>query len=178
MKYLLYLLISGFALWIGSEILEIIQGGYSPAVYYMTAAYHILAGFGIWSLHLLQAGKKNNVSLTATILISLTYFALAYFPIQVMQSGLSVSAFIAANPIYKIPGLISLAGFVLFGLAIIKTRYFPAWTGVAIILCTIIYGIAMAKQLQLVVNINNIILSIVIIYIGVLGIGNRNNLQQ
>ena len=174
MKYLIYLLIGGFTLWAGSEILELIQGGYSPAVYYMTAAYHLLAGFGIWGLHLLQAGKKNSLSTVGTLLISITYFALAYFPIQVMHSGLSVSAFIAANPIYKIPGLISLVGFILFGLSMIRTKYFPRWTGVIFIVGTIIYAVAMTMKFQLIVNVNNIVLSTTIIYMGIFGLSNSS----
>ena len=43
MKYLLHAAILGFSFWIGSELLEIIQGGYSPTVYYLTAVYHLLA---------------------------------------------------------------------------------------------------------------------------------------
>lgn len=171
MKYLVYLLIVGFVFWIGSEVLEIIQSGYSPAVYYMTAVYHILAGIGIWSLHLLQAPKKNTLSLVGALMISASYFALAYFPIQVMHSGLSVSAFISATPIYKIPGLISLVGFILFGMSIIRTKYYPTWTGLIIIAGTIVYAVAIAMKLQLMVNINNIILSIAIIYMGIFGLG-------
>ena len=64
----------------------------------MTSVYHILAGFGIWGLHLSQSRSKNKLSLVGTVLISITYFALAYFPIQVMNSGLTVSDYITQNP--------------------------------------------------------------------------------
>lgn len=175
MKFLVFIAILGFAFWIGSEIIEIVEAGYNSAVYYMTSAYHILAGFGIWGLHLLQSRLRNNLSLTGTALISITYFALAYFPIQVMYSGLSVSEFIMANPIYKIPGFISLIGFIIFGIAVIRTKYFPTWAGVIIILGTIIYAIAMAAKLQIIVNINNIILSMTIIYMSILGLGRLKN---
>lgn len=170
MKYLLYTAILAFTLWLGSELIEIIQDGYTSTVFYMTSAYHILAGFGIWGIHQLQSKKKNFLSSTGVLLISSTYFALAYFPIQVMNSGLSVSEFIGINPIYKIPGLINLVGFIVFGTAVIRTKYFPAWTGIFIILGTLIYAIAIALKFPIVVNINNMILSITIIYMCIFGL--------
>ena len=164
MKYLIYIAILGFVTWIVSELIEIVEGGYNSTVYYLTSVYHIFAGFGIWGLHLLQSQKKNTISLISVVLISLTYFSLGYFPIQVMNAGLSISEFIIQNPLYKIPGIISLIGFVLFGYAIIRTKYFPNWTGLVLIFGTIIYAISMALEFQIVVNINNIILSGTIIY--------------
>lgn len=171
MKYLIYIVILAFLIWIASEVIEMIIGGYNPTVFFLTSAYHILAGSGIWAVHRLQAQKKNTLSAIGTAMISITYFALAYFPIQVMHSGLSVSDFIAATPVYKIPGLVSLVGFIILGISILKTKYFPPWTGFVIILGTIIYALAMSRQLQLVVNINNVIISSAIIYMAIFGYG-------
>jgi len=170
MIYLIYIAILGFTVWIVSEIMEIIKGRHDSTVYYMTSAYHILAGVGIWGLHLLQSNSANKLSLIGTLFISITYFALAYFPIQVMNSRVSVSEFIETHPIYKVFGIASLIGFIIFGIAIIRIGHFPAWTGVLIILGTIIYALAMAKKIQIVVNINNIIISATIFYMCIFGL--------
>lgn len=175
MKFFIFTAIIGFTCWIGSEVLEIIFQGYNSTVYYLTTSYHILAGIGIWGLHYLQFQPENRLSYISTLLISITYFALAYFPIQVMNSGISVSEFLELHPVYKIPGLISLVGFILFGLSILKAGYFPKWAGVIIILGTLIYAIAMVLKLQIVVNINNCILSLSIIYLCIFGLRKLQN---
>lgn len=175
MKTLLYTLITGFILWIGSEILEIIEGGYTPAVYYMTAGYHVLSGFGIWSLHLLQTPKKNQLSFISAGLISATYFALSYFPIQVLNSGMSVNEFLAHAPLYKFAGGLSLLGFILFGISVIRTKYFPIWTGIVLIAGTLVYAIAMINQFSLVVNLNNILLSVTVLYMCSSGLRNKTS---
>ena len=53
--------------WLISEIIEIIEGGHNSTVYYMTSVYHILAGFAIWGLHLLQSHLVINLSLIGTV---------------------------------------------------------------------------------------------------------------
>jgi hypothetical protein len=98
MKYLLYAAILGFTLWIISEIMELTEG-YVSAGYYLTAIFHVIAGFTIWGLHLLQSKRKNTLSLIGVALISVAYFSIAYLPIQVMHSGLSVSGYVVETPI-------------------------------------------------------------------------------
>lgn len=169
MKYLIIAAILGYTCWIGSEVIEIAQGGYNATVYYLTAAFHLLAGIGIWGLHFLQSRKQNTLSAVGTVMISLTYLALTYLPIQVMHSGLSGLEFAAANPVYKIPGMINVFGLIVFGIAVIRTKFFPAWTGVIIILGSITFAVAMTQGLQIIANINNIILATTIIYMCMLG---------
>ena len=170
MNYFIYIAILGFTFWIVSEILEILEGGHNSTVYYLTSAYHILAGIGIWGLHTLQSPIALNLSFIGTICISITYFALAYFPLQVMRSKVSVSEFLQAHPIYKVPGMISLLGFILFGIAVIRIGFFPVWTGVIIILGTIIFAVAMVKQKHLIVNTTNIFIAANIIYMCIFGL--------
>ncbi len=169
MKYLIYAAILGYSCWIGSEVAEIAHGGYNATVYYLTAAFHLFAGLGIWGLHFLQNRPRNTLSAVGTVMISLSYFALTYLPIQVMHSGLSNVAFVEANPVYKIPAMINVVGMIVFGIAVIRAKCFPAWTGLIIILGIIIFVAAMTQGLHLVANINNILLSSTIIYMCILG---------
>lgn len=169
MKYLIYAAILGYSCWIGSELVEIVGGGYNPTVYYLTAAFHFFAGVGIWGLHFLQNRPKNILSTTGTAMISLSYLALTYLPIQVIHSGLSNLDFIEANPIYKIPAVINVVGMIVFGIAVIRAKFFPAWSGVVIILGILIFVVSMTSGFQIVANINNIILSMTIIYMCILG---------
>jgi hypothetical protein len=183
MKYLVYVFILGSTLWIISEIIEL-QGGYNSSVYYLTAAFHILAGFGIWGLHLLQSKKKNIISLVGSAIISISYLSLGYFPIQVMNSGLSVSGFFAHNPVYNISGFAFLIGHIIFGIAVLRTKYFPNWTGLMVMLgATITTGIytyeiltvSVPMSLQMVLNINDIIFAATMIYMCFFGLKRNNN---
>lgn len=111
----------------------------------------------------------NQWELLGTVMISLSYLALVYLPIQVMQSGLSGTAFVEVNPMYMIPGFINVVGLILFGIAVISAKFFPAWTGAIIMSGSIIFIVAMTNGFQVVANINNITLSMTLIYMCVLG---------
>jgi len=169
-KNLLYIALAGFVLWIISELLEIFHGGHTPDVYYVTSVHHIFACLGIWGLHMAQARKKEMLSFGTTLLISIGYFAIIYFPIQVMNSGLGVGEFITANPFYKIPFRMIMVGYILFGIAVIKIKYYPAWTGVLMLLGAILYSTAMALKLETMINIDTIIMSLNIIYMSYFGL--------
>lgn len=168
-KYLLFAAILGYLCWMVSEVVEIIHGGFNSTVYYLTAAFHLFAGIGIWGLHFVQNQSKKTLSATGTVMISLSYLALVHLPIQVMHSGLSGTAFVEANPMYIIPGFINVFGLILFGIAVIRAKFFPAWTGAIIIIGSIIFFVAMTNGFQIVANINNITLSMTLIYMCLLG---------
>jgi hypothetical protein len=183
MKYLVYAAILGLTLWIISEIIELLVG-YNSTGYYLTAAFHILGGFGIWGLHLLQSKEKNIISLVGATLISISYFSIVYFPIQVMNSGLSVSEFIEQNPVYKIPLFAYVIGHIIFGIAVLRTKYFPNWTGLILILGAIILlgiytyeilTVSIPYKLQIVLNINNILFAATMIYMCFFGLKKNNN---
>lgn len=170
-KYLLFAAVLGYLCWMVSEVIEIMHGGFNSTVYYLTASFHLFAGIGIWGLHFVQNRSNNTLSATGTAMISLSYLALVYLPIQVLHSGLSGAAFVEENPLYMIPALINVLGMILFGFAVIKAKFFPTWTGVIIMLGSIIFIVAMTNEFQIVANINNITLSMTLIYICFLGYG-------
>ena len=166
MKYLIYSAILGFGFWMGSEILEIIQGGYSPAVYYMTAIYHFFAGFGIWGLYKKQTPTQNTFNKVSAAIASISYIALTFFPIEVMNSGLSMAAFMQMNPGYKLLGGIWFVGMFLFGVSVIKTGYFPKWSGLVMLLGILIFATGNQFGFPMrMINVSNIAFSLTVIYI-------------
>ena len=162
--------ILGYFCWIVSEVVEMIHGGFNSTGYYLTAAFHLFSGIGIWGLHFVQNYPKKTLSAIATLMISLSYLSLVHLPIQVLHSGLSGTDFIEENPLYLIPGVINVFGLILFGIAVIRAKFFPTWTGTIIILGSIIFFVAMTNGFQIVANINNITLSITLIYMCILGV--------
>ncbi len=168
-KYLLFAAVLGYLCWMVSEVVEIIHGGFNSTFYYLTAAFHLFAGIGIWGLHFVQNRSNNTLSATGTVMISFSYLTLVYLPIQVLHSGLSGAAFVEANPMYMIPAFMNVFGLILFGIAVIRAKFFPAWTGAIIMLGSIIFIVAMTNGFQIVANINNITLSMTLIYMCLLG---------
>lgn len=157
-----------------SEAVEIVHGGFNALVYYLTASFHLFSGIGIWGLHHVQNRSKNTLSAIGTVMVSLSYLTIVYLPIQVMNSGLSGSEFVEANPLFMIPAFVNVFGLILFGAAVIRTKFFPAWTGVIVMLGSIIFIVAMTNGLQIVANINNITLSMTLIYMCLLGYRHLN----
>jgi len=168
MKLLLYAAILGFSCWITSEVFEIIQGGYSPVVYYLTSAYHFFAGIGIWGLYKRQNINRNTFNTVSAAIASIAYISFTLFPIQVMNSGLPILEFLNINPLYKVISFIWFIGMVLFSISVIRTSFFPKWTGNVMLVGTIIFtAIPILGWPVLLVNINNIIFAATVIYISV-----------
>ncbi|MCO6509878.1 MAG: hypothetical protein J5I65_03725 [Aridibacter famidurans] len=178
MKILLSAAILGFLCWAISEVLEIVQRGYSPSVYYLTAAYHVLAGIGVWGIYKAQTAGKNLFNLVATAIASIAYLSFSAFPLQVMWSGLSMAEFVAANPIYKLAGLVWFTGMILFSISVIRTGYFPGWAGVVMVIGTVVFTLTpIFSWPMLIVNITNIIFAATVVYIGFLGLQARTPIK-
>jgi hypothetical protein len=170
MKYLLYAGILGFSFWMISEVIEIVNG-YNPTVYYLTSGYHFLAGIGIWGLYKVQPNSKNSLGKIGAVITLIAYLGLTYFPIAVMNSGLNFSEFLEANPLYKIPGGFWFSGMILFGISLIRTKHFPLWTAIVFIIGTIIFtATPMLGWPIILVNCTNIVLSLTVIYMSILGL--------
>jgi hypothetical protein len=168
-KYLLFAAVVGYLSWMVSEVVEIVHGGPNATGYYLTAVFHLFSGIGIWGLHLVQNRSKNTLSAVGTVMVSLSYLSIVYLPIQVMNSGLSGADFVDANPMYMIPAFVNVIGLIVFGSAVIRTKFFPAWTGAIVIFGSIIFIVAMTNGFQLVANVNNITLSATVMYMCMLG---------
>ncbi|QQS40904.1 MAG: hypothetical protein IPM63_16285 [Acidobacteriota bacterium] len=171
MKILLFAAILGYGCWLVSEVFEIVQRGYSPEVYYLTAAYHVLAGIGVWGIYKAQTAGKNLFNLAATAIASIAYLSFAIFPLQVMWSGLSMAEFVAANPAYKLAGLVWFVGMILFSVSVTRTGYFPRWTGVIMVIGTVVFtATPIFGWPMLLVNFTNIFFAGTVVYTGFLGL--------
>lgn len=173
MRLLLWAGILGFSFWILSELLEIYLRGYNPTVYYLTAAYHVFAGFGIWGLHKAQSGQgRNTLSLVGAAIAFIAYVGVIYFPIAVLNSGLSIAEFLDANPLYAIPGVLWFVGMLLFGISLLTTRHFPTWSGSVFVLGTIIFtATPLLNGPALLANVTNIIFAGTVISLCLMSLG-------
>ena len=171
MRYLLYAVIFGFACWMVSDIIELVQVGRGPSVYYLTAAYHVFAGVGLWGLYKAQTSGRNVFNFVSTALASLTYLALTLFPLQVLWSGLSMVEYMDAHPLYKLLGLVWFIGILLFSITVIRSGYFPKWAGIVMVIGFAIFATGGPLAVPMIlININTVILSAVVIYLGFFGL--------
>jgi len=171
LKYLLIIAIAGFSCWLLSEVLEIVQGGYSTSVYYLTSAYHLLAGIGIWGLCLLQPRENYKWLAVGAALASVFYILLTPFPLQLLSSGLNAREFVDANPIYKLVALGWFSGMIIFSVSTLKTGYFPRWASLIMVVGTIVFTVSpILEWPSLLVNANNIIFAGAVLYNCVFGL--------
>jgi len=178
-KLFLYAAIFGFTCWMISEVFEIVHGGYSPTVYYLTSVYHFFAGVGIWGLYKRQTLNKNTFNTVSTAITSIAYIGLTLFPVDVMNSGLSIIDFVNSNPIYKVGGFIWFIGMIMFSISVIRTTFFPKWTGIVMLIGTIIFMVTpLLGWPVLLVNINNIIFAATVIYISFNNLKTPNKIRH
>ena len=136
MKKLLYAAILGALLWILSEILELTSlQGLTPWSLWMTSIWHPVLALGFWGLHKSQSPNKNILSLIGVILLILSFIGFAPVSLIILHSEVNTfSEFLKQNPMFQIFGLFSVLGYLLFGIAMIRTKYFPGWMGYALII--------------------------------------------
>lgn len=174
MKYLLFAGILGFSCWMISEFIEIFSG-YNATVYYLTAAYHFFAAFGIWGLYRVQKQEGNSLGKIGAVISAVAYLGLVYFPIAVMHSGLHFPAFLEANPAYKFLGGFWFLGMMMFGISLLRTKYFAVWTAVVFIVGTLLFTATPLLGLPtMLVNFTNIVFAMTVIYLCVFGLNQLN----
>lgn len=145
MKNLLYAAILGASLWIISEFLEMgSDKGSTPLSLWMTSIWHPILALGFWGLHKSQSPGKNTLSLIGVVLLIISFLVFAPVSIMILNSPVnSFSEFMEEHPFFQLFGLASVAGYILFGIAMIRTRYFPGWMGYCII-AAFLLGMAQA----------------------------------
>ena len=164
MRYFLYIASMGYLSWIGSEVAELLATGYTPLVFVLTAVYHLLVGIGIWGLHAAQMHNANKLSAAGAALILLSFLALVYFPIGAMQAGLTPQGYAFVNPFFQIVGMINIAGFILFGVAMYRAGVFPKWAGPVIAIGNILFGALLATGGGRLLNFVSIGLALIILW--------------
>ena len=166
MKYLLYAVLAGAGCWIVSEIGEITGGGFSAVSLAITLGAFLLLAIGIWGLHRSQPSGKNMLSLSGAVLTSLAFAIFALVSIQLMMSESTTED--AEAPLFMVGALAMVVGVILFGISVIKTKYYPAWTGLGLIVLALIsLTVGVLSLPVLIQNISNLILACILIYMGV-----------
>lgn len=168
MKISLQVLIAAGAVWIVSELLELIMGGRTLAVLWITALFHLLMVGGIWGAYRGQAGPRSRVSLVAAAMASVGYLILIYPPLAVSQSAtLTIGEYIRGSPFFTIGANLAVFGVIAFGIAVWRTRAYPTWIAIALIACPAVFtAVMLSEGPGLLAIAANIIQSIALIGMG------------
>ncbi|MBI1734863.1 MAG: hypothetical protein HYR51_06795 [Candidatus Rokubacteria bacterium] len=133
-------------LYLASEAMELVAGGFSSTQLLSTYVAFALVPFVVLGLHSLQHAGADWTSL-----VGATAYGLAY----VFYAGTAMYALAAKTTdyaalvhelggLYVLHGALMVAGGLLFGTAVIRSRVFPWWTGLALLVGT---GLALVLNL-------------------------------
>lgn len=151
--------------------------GSTPLSLWITTIWHPILALGFWGLHKSQSPNKNILSLIGVTLLTLSFIGFTPVSLMILNSPVNnFSDFLQQNPLFQIFGVFSLAGNILFSVAVIRTKYFPNWIGYALIITIMVNVIqTFGKYPELLQHIAFIGLSIVIIFMSVFGLKNAKN---
>jgi hypothetical protein len=167
-RALAHVLVAAGAVWLLSEILEVVAGGRTAATLWLTALFHLLLAIGIWGAYLAQPGARSPLSRLGVAAASVGYLVLILPPILVAQSAsLDLPAFMSAHAWASLAALLAVLGTVAFGVAILRGRSYPGWIGALLVACPLALAIGMAAGApDLVVIAANAVQSVALIQLG------------
>lgn len=143
MRILNYAAILGAGLWIITEFMEIASPtGSTSLSLWLTSLWHPILALGIWGLHRNQSRSSNLLSMIGAVCLIISF--LGFAPASIMMANSDITTFpefLEENPVFRFAGLFSLVGYILFGISLIRTRFYPRWVGFALI-AAILLGLA------------------------------------
>lgn len=177
MRALLFAAIIGAGLWILTEFLEMASAnGSTPLSLWLTTLWHPIIALGFWGLHKCQAPERNLLSLVGASMLIISFIAFAPVSLMILNSPINTfSEFLQENPIYTIFGLLSLIGYILFGVSIIRTRFYPSWMGFVLLLAVLLSMVQnFGKLAEVWQHVAFISVSLVVILMGLFGLQNQS----
>jgi prepilin signal peptidase PulO-like enzyme (type II secretory pathway) len=175
MRNLLYAAVLGAGLWILSEILEMASlHGSTPLSLWVTSIWHPILAVGFWGLHKRQSPFKNTLSLIAVIFLILSFIGFAPVSLLILNSSVDTfSEFLQQNPGFQIFGIFSLGGYILFGAAMLRTKFYPGWMAYLLLFFIVLSAVQNFAHLsELVQHVAFIGLSAVVILMALYGLKN------
>jgi hypothetical protein len=106
--------------------------------------------------------KSKSLSLVAAGIASLGYLIMVYPPLAVSQSAsMAISEFMDVYPVFKLAGFAAVPGTVLFGIAVLRQKYYAAWTGIVLVVCPPIMAAVLLREGPMIVaNVVNVVQSV------------------
>ena len=127
------------SLHIVSDLMELAQG-FSATQLVLNYLAFVAMPFIVMGLHVIQAPRGGALSLVGALSYgaSFIYFAGTTTYALVRKTPDYDSLLAELGPLYTIHGALMVAGGVMFGVSVVRTRVLPAWTGVTLVLGVIV----------------------------------------
>ena len=160
------------SLWILTEIMEIVSGGFSPVQLTLTLIAFVILPFAVLGFHAAQASKGGRISLIGAVCFAGAF--IVWSGVTMLDMVLNTKTemdIIGGGDVQKIlfgiGSLLTVVGSIVFGIAALRAEVFPRWTGIILILgglCPLVVSLFPAPAV--VWNIINIVLCATLIRMG------------
>jgi len=135
-------LVLAAVLWIISEILEMIQGGFSPLQLTLTATAFTLLPYGFLGIHRAQAERGGILSFFGAICSGISFIIFSGDAMIEIVLGaretMKILETVSGKAIFYTGSLLCLVGVIVFGIAIVRARVFPRWTGIVFVVVNLL----------------------------------------
>ena len=160
-----WVLMAGALVWALSEILELLQGGFTLLNSSVSALAFLLIGIGIWALW--RPSAQSRIGQAGVILLSAGMALFAIVAVQAASSGITSDAEMAGTPIFLAAGaLVSVGALLLAGWLIAASPY-PKWVGAVLLAATLFtLAVAFVPAIVALQPVSNLVLAAVLGWLG------------
>ena len=154
------------AMWLVSEIMELIAGGFGTVQLGLTFAAFVLLPIGIIGVHAFQSDRGGILSLAGTLCFGISFIIFSGFTLLEMNAlGAERPGVVAA--IYQVGIILNLVGCVALGVAVVRSGVLPRWAGGVLVISVVIYLLAPALSASMAVfNVLQMIVSVALMHMG------------
>lgn len=123
------------ALYVASDIMELLGGGLFTAQLWVTYLGEAGVPFFVLGLDAYQQPRSGLLGLLGAVAYGASFVGFSATVLYPLVTGLrdADQVFAAFGSIYTAHAVLALVGGVMFGAAVIRSRVYPMWTGIAII---------------------------------------------
>jgi len=177
MKAVTEIRLSGFVLvlaaviWIITEIMEIINGVFTPLQLGLTSISFMLIPYGLLGIHAVQSSRCRFLSFLGAVIGGLAFIVwsgvcIAEIVIEAQDETL-FPTFTGGKIYYTTASLLTILGLLLLGISIIRARVFTVWIGYMLVIVLVLSAVLPLLGLSSVVlNGMAIVLSAIFIILG------------
>lgn len=167
-RYGVWAAVIGAILAILVEVVEIVNAGlaFSSALFAILRAISmLLLAFGVWRLHMIQSREGGKLSLIGALFMIIGYLFTAVFILSLIGAEMpdmedptaAIGELVASNPLILIALPFTLLGPLLFGIATIRAKVYPRWTGIILVVAPFVAFVVFAGAPTIVGNVGEML---------------------
>jgi hypothetical protein len=122
-------------LYVASDAMELVAGGLYPAQLWVTYVAEAGVPFFMMGLDAYQQPRAGLLGLSGALAYGAAFVGFSATVLYPLVTGVTNAdrVFAAFGAIYTVHAVLALVGGSLFGLAVVRARVYPRWTGIALI---------------------------------------------